>query len=428
MIDIEQLRKNPQPYRDSVKNRNYDPKIVDDFLAVDDGWRKATAEVEKMRAEQKKLGAERKIEEAKALKGKIAELETGLNDLELKRKAALKKIPNLTMPWVVIGKDDSENKTLREVGKRPVFSFKHKDYVELSEKLGIIDTVRAGKVSGSRFGYIMGGLAQLEFALIQFAVDTVTNEKLLAKLIKQNKLKVSPKAFIPVIPPVMIKEEMMEGMGYVERGGDEIYHFDADKLYLVGTSEQSIGPMHSGETFAAEELPRRYLGFSTCFRREAGSYGKDTKGILRVHQFNKLEMFSITTSDLAEDEHKLLLAIEEYLMQALELPYRVLNICSGDLGDPAAAKYDIEVWLPGQLEGKGQYRETHSTSNTTDFQSRRLGIKYKDATGSYYAHMLNGTAFSERPLLAIIENFQTEKGTVKVPKVLQKYTGLKEIK
>lgn len=428
MIDIENLRANPQPYRESVKNRNYDPKIVDDFLATDEQWRKATAEVEKMRAEQKQLGAQRKIEEAKALKGKIAELETGLGELEAKRHAQLKKIPNLTMPWVVVGKDDSQNETLREVGKKTAFHFKHKDYVELSEKLGIIDTVRAGKVSGSRFGYIMGGLARLEFALIQFAVDTVTNEKLLAKLIKQNKLKLSPKAFIPVIPPVMIKEEMMEGMGYVERGGDEIYHFDADKLYLVGTSEQSIGPMHSGETFAAEELPRRYLGFSTCFRREAGSYGKDTKGILRVHQFNKLEMFSITTAESAGDEHKLLLAIEEYLMQALELPYRVLNICSGDLGDPAAAKYDIEVWLPGQLDGKGQYRETHSTSNTTDFQSRRLGIKYKDALGSHYAHMLNGTAFSERPLLAIIENFQTEKGTVKVPKVLQKYTGLKEIK
>jgi len=444
MIDIEALRKDPQPYRDSVKNRNYDSKIVDDFLAIDDQWRKVIAEVEKMRADQKKLGMERKIEEAKALKGKIAEVETTLADVELRRNAAIKKIPNLTMPWVVIGKDDSENKTLREVGKKPEFKFKHKDYVELSEGLGIIDTVRAGKVSGSRFGYIMGGLARLEFALIQFAVDTVTDEKLLAKLIKQNKLKVSPKAFIPVIPPVMIKEEMMEGMGYVERGGDEIYHFKEDKLYLVGTSEQSIGPMHSGETFAAEELPRRYLGFSTCFRREAGSYGKDTKGILRVHQFNKLEMFSITTPDMAEDEHKLLLAIEEYLMQTLELPYRVLNICSGDLGDPAAAKYDIEVWLPGQGEASadgttlgrpgtpglarlGQYRETHSTSNTTDFQSRRLNIKYKDATGSHYVHMLNGTAFSERPLLAIIENFQTEKGTIKVPKALQKYTGLKEI-
>lgn len=428
MIDIENLRKNPQPYRESVKNRNYDPKIVDDFLAIDEQWRKATAEIEGMRAEQKKLGAERKIEEAKALKGKMAELETGLSDLELKRKAVLKKIPNLTMPWVVVGKDDTQNQTLREVGTKPVFKFKHKDYVELSEKLGVIDTARAGKVSGSRFGYIMGGLARLEFALIQFATDTVTDEKLLAKLIKKNKLKVSPKAFIPVIPPVMIKEEMMEGMGYVERGGDEIYHFEADKLYLVGTSEQSIGPMHSGETLPAEELPRRYLGFSTCFRREAGSYGKDTKGILRVHQFNKLEMFSITTPELSEDEHKLLLAIEEYLMQALELPYRVLNICSGDLGDPAAAKWDIEVWLPGQLEGKGQYRETHSTSNTTDFQSRRLGIKYKDATGTRYAHMLNGTAFSERPLLAIIENFQTEKGSIKVPKVLQKYAGIKEIK
>ncbi len=434
MIDIDLLRKDPEPFRLSMKNRNYDPKVVDEFLAADEKWRKVLSEVEKMRAEQKQLGAARKIEEAKALKGKIVGYEKEMEEVAAKRLALLKQIPNLTLPGVPEGKNDSQNVTVREGGKKTIFTFKHKDYVELSESLDIIDTARAGKVSGTRFGYIKGALAQLEFALIQFAIDTVTDEKLLAKLIKQNKLDLQPTAFIPIIPPVMVKEELMEGMGYVERGGEEIYHFKEDKLYLVGTSEQSIGPMHSNETFAAEALPKRYFGFSTCFRREAGSYGKDTKGILRVHQFNKSEMFSITTPEKSQDEHKLFLAIEEYLMQQLGLPYRVLNICTGDLGDPAAAKYDIEVWLPGQKDGSGEYRETHSTSNTTDFQSRRLGIKYQPLRTTDYAlrpafvHMVNGTAFSERPLLAIIENYQTEKGTIKVPKVLQKYVGLKEIK
>ncbi len=433
MIDIENLRKNPEIFRQSMRNRNYDPKIVDDFLTADKKWRELLIETETKRSEQKKLGAQKKIEEAKAIKIKLEKLNENLKEITQKRAKFLRQIPNLILEGVPIGKDESDNVVLHEEGKKPEFSFKPKDYVALSENLGIIDTERAAKVSGSRFGYILGGLAQLEFALFQFAIDVLTNEKILKRIIAKNKLKVRAAPFTFVIPPVMVKKEMMEAMGYVERGGAEIYFLDKEKLYLVGTSEQSIGPMHSGEVLAEKDLPRRYLSFSTCFRREAGSYGKDTKGILRVHQFNKLEMFSINTPHFSRDEHQFLLAIEEYLMQSLELPYRILNICSGDLGDPAAAKYDIEVWLPGQLDGKGEYRETHSTSNTTDFQSRRLNIKYNELrTGNLkletkFVHLLNGTAFSERPLLAILENYQTEKGTIKVPKVLQKYCGLKEI-
>jgi seryl-tRNA synthetase len=238
---------------------------------------------------------------------------------------------------------------------------------------------------------------------------------------------VTKKGFIPVIPPVMVKNEMARGTGYFEEGDEkEAYFLPADDMYLVGTSEQSLVSMHSNEVLNAEILPLRYVGFSTCFRREAGSYGKDTKGILRVHQFDKLEMVIFAKQEDSKKEHELLLSIEESLMKALELPYQVIDICTGDLGRPAAKKYDIETWIP--LENK--YRETHSTSNCTDFQARRLNIKYKDKNNKMqFAHTLNGTAFAiGRILIAIIENYQQKDGTVKVPKVLQKYCGFKIIK
>lgn len=429
MIDVELLRKDPERFREVLRRRNYRPQLVDEFLALDEVWRKTTAEVDKMRADQKKLGAERRIEEAKALKDKIQERESELDELALKRGAVMRKIPNIILEGVPAGKSEADNITLREVGQKPEFDFPAKDYVALAEKLGVIDVERAGKVSGSRFGYILGDLARIEIALAHFVFNTLADRKIIAKLIRENKLNLKDAPFIPVIPPVMIKKDMMAGMGYVERGGDEIYELKNDELYLVGTSEQSIGPMHADETLDPETLPRRYVGFSACFRREAGSHGKDVKGILRVHQFNKSEMFSLVLPETSADEHKLLLAIEEHLMKQLELPYRVLNICSADLGDPAAAKYDLEAWMPVGREGQGEYRETHSTSNTTEFQSRRLGIRYRKSDGkSEFVHMLNGTAFSERPLLAIIENNQTKTGSIRVPKILAKLTGIKEIR
>jgi seryl-tRNA synthetase len=287
---------------------------------------------------------------------------------------------------------------------------KPKDYMSLGENLDLIDTERAAKVAGSRFGYIKNELVLLEFALIKLVMDTARKE-----------------GFVPVIPPVMVKNEMARGTGYFEASDEkEAYYLPADDMYLTGTSEQSITAMHAGEILNEKDLPKRYVAFSTCFRREAGSYGKDTKGILRVHQFDKLEMVIFSKQEDSKKEHQLLLSIEEKLMKALKLPYQVINICTGDLGRPAAAKYDIETWLPSE----NTYRETHSTSNCTDFQARRLNIRYRDAENKMkYVHTLNGTAFAiGRILIMIMENYQQKDGSIKVPKILQKYCGFKVIK
>jgi seryl-tRNA synthetase len=316
-------------------------------------------------------------------------------------------LPNIPKDDVPNGPDESANVVIKEVGKKRTIK-NPRDYMDLAEPLNLIDTKRAGKVSGTRFGYLLGPVAQLEFALIQYAQ---------AKLI--------PAGFTLVIPPVLIKEENMAAMGYLDGGGeDETYHFIKDKLYLVGTSEQSMGPLHRDEILPAAELPKRYMSFSTCFRREAGSYGKDTRGILRVHQFDKLEMFVITTPDNSDAEQKNMLGLAEKLWQGLEIPYRVVNLCTGDLSWPSARTYDIEAWMPGQ----NQYREVGSTSTTTDYQSRALNIKYQRGHEKGYVHLLNGTIFSGRPIIAILENYQREDGTIDVPKVLQPYMhGLKRI-
>lgn len=407
MLDIKFIRQNPEKVKEGVAKKQ--AKIdVDRLLELDEKKRDYLQKIEGMKAEQNKVGREN-IARAQELKAEIKKLEPELEVIDKELDSLLRKVPNLPLDTVIVGKDDSENVVLREEGKKTEFDFPIKDYMEIGEKLDIIDTQRAAKVAGTRFGYIKGGAAMLEFALINLAMETLAKEK-----------------FVPVVPPVMLKPEMMEGMGYVERGGEEIYFLEKDQMYLVGTSEQSIGAMHSGEVFNEEELPKRYAGFSTCFRREAGAYGKDTKGILRVHQFDKIEMFSFCHPEKSLEEHKLLLAMEEKLMKLLELPYRVINICSGDLGDPAATKYDIEAWMPGQ----NQYRETHSTSNCTDYQARRLNIKYRDSKTQKpeFVHTLNGTAFAVgRMLIAIIENYQQKDGSIKVPKVLQKYTGFKKI-
>jgi seryl-tRNA synthetase len=407
MIDIKLLRENPEKVKKACENKQ--AKVdIDKVLELDKKRRELIQEVEMLRSEQKKLGKDQ-IEQAKGLKTRIKELEPELEAIEKEFSVLFLKIPNLPLDDVIVGKGGDGNKIIKEVGKKPKFKFQPKDYMEIGEKLDIVDVKRAAKVSGARFGYLKGGLALLEFGLVQFALDTLRKE-----------------GFTPIVPPVMIKPEMMKAMGYVERGGDEIYYFDKDDLYLTGTSEQSIGPMHADEVFQEAELSKRYVAFSTCFRREAGSYGKDTKGILRVHQFDKIEMFIFSKPEDSVKEHKLLLSMEEKLMQKLEIPYRVIDICTGDLGDPAAAKFDIEAWMPGQNE----YRETHSTSNCTDFQARRLNIKYKNKDNTIeLVHTLNGTAFAiGRTLIAIIENYQQEDGTIKVPKVLQKYAGIKEIR
>lgn len=357
----------------------------------------ASAVIPSLSAADKKA----KIAAMKPLSDEIAHLKKQLN------AATDVILPNTPRPDVPPGDDERGNVVLREVGSHPKLT-SPKHYLDLVEPLGYIDVKRAAKVSGSRFGYLFGPLAEMEFALIQYAQSLLLRE-----------------GFIMTVPPVMIKEENMAAMGYLHGGGeDETYHFAKDRLYLVGTSEQSIGPLHRDEIFEATDLPRRYLSFSTCFRREAGSYGRDTKGILRVHQFDKLEMFSITTADASDDEHAFLLQLEERLWQGLRIPYRVLTLCAGDLGWPSARTYDIEAWLPGQ----GEYREVSSTSTTTDYQAKNLGIKVRRNGVREYVHMLNGTAFAiGRTLIAIIENYQRPNGTIAVPKVLQPFMGKRKV-
>jgi seryl-tRNA synthetase len=410
IMDIKFIRENPEKVKEGCRKKQIKCDI-DRLLELDEKRREFLQEIEGLKAKQNKLGKDQQTE-AKKLKWKIKDLEPTLEKISQELDKLMKQIPNLPFDDVPIGEDEKANKILRKEGKKSKFDFKAKDYLSIAEKLDIVDIKRAARASGSRFGYLKGGAALLEMALVQLAFDNLVKE-----------------GFIPVIPPVMLTGKAMSAMGFLERQVDaeEVYHLEKDDLYLVGTSEQSIGAMHMDEVFDNKELPKRYFGFSTCFRREAGAYGQDTKGILRVHQFDKVEMFVFCRPDKSKEEHQLLLSMQEKLMKMLELPYQVVYLSSGDMSVSAASTYDIETWMPGQ----NQYRETHSTSNCTDYQARRLNTRYraKGDGGLEFVHTLNGTAFAiGRTLIAIIENYQQKDGTIAVPKVLRKYMGgLKKI-
>jgi len=407
MLNIKFIRENPEVIKQGCRAKQVEVDI-DKLLELDGKKREHLKEIERLRAEQNKLGRDQ-IKEAQEIKNKIKTLEPELNELDRTINSLILQIPNLPLKDVPPGEDESNNIELKKEGTSPQFNFPVKDYLEIAESLDLIDVRRAAKITGTRFGFLRNEAVLLEFALINLAFDTLTKE-----------------GFIPIISPVMLKPEMAKGMGYPEQfDGEEAYYIEKDNLFLIGTSEQSMGAMHANETFAEKDLPKRYVGFSTCFRREAGSYGKDTKGIFRVHQFDKVEMFSFSKPEDSRKEHQFLLKMEENLMKKLKISYRLLQMCTGDLGFPAAAKYDIEAWMPSE----NRYRETHSTSNCTDFQSRRLNIRYKKKDGSLdFVHTLNGTAFAVgRTLIAIIENYQQKDGSVKVPKILQKYLKFKTV-
>jgi seryl-tRNA synthetase len=412
MLDIKFIRQNPDAVKDACEKKNVKCD-VDKLLDADEKRVKLMQELEAIAAEKNKASkaipqAKDQVERdtiinaMKALDKNTGNLEKKLKELETEFNELMLEIPNIPLASVPVGPDESQNVTLREIGKLPEFEFTSKTYLEIAQQFDLIDVERAAKIAGSRFGFLKNAAALLEFALVKLVFDTVLKE-----------------GFVPVVPPVMIKREMARGTGYFEQTDEkEAYHLPDDDLFLVGTSEQSLITMHADETFEAAQLPKMYLGFSTCFRREAGSYGKDTKGILRSHQFDKLEMVIFCKPNDSPKYHELLLKTEEKLMKALKLPYRVLSICTGDLGRPAAAKYDIEAWIPGE----NKYRETHSTSNCTDFQARRLNIRFRDKDGVHFVHTLNGTAFAiGRIIIAILENYQQKDGTVLIPEVLQPY-------
>lgn len=414
MLDIKFIRENPDAVKTGAKNKGVDIDITH-ILELDQKKQVLHQQVQATQEERNSLTktiagkpTPEQIEQGKTIRGKLEVVEKEFSEINETLTSLLLKIPNLPKPDVKVGKDDSENEVLRTWGEPNKFSYTPKDHMELGEALDVIDVKNAAKVSGARFGYFKNDGALLEFALKQLAFDVLLKE-----------------GFIPVIPPVLIKKEIMDGLGYTAMGEDEnIFFLAQDNLYLVGTAEQSIVPLHMNDTLQKSELPKRYVGYSTSFRREAGSYGKDTKGIFRVHQFNKVEMVSFVEEGKDDEEHEYMLSLEEKFFQMLDIPYQVVAICTGDLGFNAARKYDIEAWIPSQ----NKYREVTSTSTVTDFQSRRLNMKYQDGDQKKYLQVLNGTTFSmNRPIIAILENYQQEDGTVKIPDVLQKYIGKKTI-
>ena len=420
MLDIKFIRENSKKVKKGCKNKQVKVNI-DKLLEVDKKRRGIQTELEKIFAQKNKASKEiskakdkkekqKIISEMRKIDKKGDKLKENLKKIDKEFEILMYQVPNMPLDDVPIGKSEEDNVVMRKVGEKTKFDFKPKDYLEIAKKLDLIDVKRAAKVSGTRFSYLKNQAVLLEFALINLAFDTLTKQ-----------------GFMPIIPPVMIKSDKIRGMGYLEQHDiEEAYYLPKDDLFLAGTAEQPIGTMHADEIFEEKNLAERYLGFSSCFRREAGSYGKDTKGIFRVHQFDKIEMFSFCKPKDSIKEHKLFLEIEEKLMKLLKIPYQVINICTADLGNPAAAKYDIEAWIPSEQ----RYRETHSTSNCTDFQARRLNIKYRGKNNKLnFVHTLNGTAFAMgRTIIAIIENYQQKDGSVKVPQALQKYTGFKIVK
>ena len=415
MLDSQILKNNIEEFYENLKKRDLD---VDTNLLIelDENRRKAKFEAEQIRAEQNKLGkeiAKAENEEKENLLKKAADLSENFKSLSEKAEKQEQlfldlwiKIPNIVDPSSPVGKTDQDNKEIKKVGE--IKEYKSvKDHLEIGESLGLINVEKASEVSGSRFSYIFGDLVKIEFNLVSYVLDKLSNN-----------------GFLPTVPPVLVRENALFGTGFFPDDAEQVYEIPNDDLYLVGTSEVSLAALHGEEILEHKSLPIRYAGFSTCFRREAGTYGKDTTGIFRVHQFDKVEMFSFCDSDNSKEEHEYLLSLEEEILQDLEIPYRVVDVCSGDLGASASKKFDIEAWIPSQ----NNYREVTSCSNTTDYQARRLNIRTKKEKETALIHTLNGTALAVgRILIALIENNQQEDGSVKFSDSLSKIIGVESL-
>lgn len=418
MLDIKYIRENPQLVKEKSKQKGYDVN-VDKLLKVDKDRRKLIEEVDKLRSDRKKAADARDEKKGQEIKSALKEKENQLEKLHEEFYVLICEVPNVPLDDVPIGKDETENKSVRKWGEPKKFDFKIKDYQDLGEDLNIIDTNTAAKVSGSRFGYIKGELALLQFSLQRYALDVLTSEKEIQKISKNTHVK----PFIPVLPPVMIKPTVFDQMARLEPK-EERYFIEKDNLYLIGSAEHTLGPMHMDSTLDEKDFPVRYVGYSTAFRREAGTYGKDTRSIFRVHQFDKLEIESFTLPEESVKEQDFIVSIQEYLMQQLEIPYEVIMICTGDMGGPDARQIDINAWFPAQ----NKYRETHTSDLMTDYQARRLNTKIRRRDGkTEFVHMNDATVFAGRTLLAIMENYQQKDGSILVPKALQKYTGFNKI-
>lgn len=405
MLDVNYIKDNVQIIKDAIaaKNRSVD---IDKLLELNAKRKELIIKLDELRHKQKTYSKDN-IEEARTNKEATKKIEVQERETSKRCFALLSQVPNPPLDFVPIG-EEKDNQIIKTVGEPTKFDFAVKDHIEIGKNLGIIDFEKSGAMSGARFYTLVGKGALLELSLMRYVIDLLVT-----------------KGFTFILPPHMLNSFSMRGMGYLEHGGDkEIYHLPKDDLYLIGTSEQALGAYYQNSIFDEKDLPLRLCAYSPCYRREAGSYGKDTKGMLRVHQFSKVEMFSYVLPADSQNEHHKLVDIEEEIVSSLNIPYQLVLIASGDLGDPAAAKFDIEAWLPGQ----NKYREITSCSSVTDYQARRLNIRYKTKQGpSKYIHMLNGTGVSSRMLIAILENNQQVDGSVVIPEVLRKYTGFDKI-
>ncbi|HEV7400916.1 MAG TPA: serine--tRNA ligase [Solirubrobacterales bacterium] len=420
MLDLKLIRSDPERVKAALARRGA-AEQVDELLGLDARRRQLLPQIEGAQAERKTLS--KQIGEAKqrgesgeeqmravgALKETIESGKAELERVEADLRGIATALPNLPDPDAPDGMTEEDAVVLREEGERTEFDFEPRDHLEIGSELGLIDMEAGARVSGSRFAYLKGDLVMLELALVRFALDLVRGE-----------------GHEPVLPPVLVREEALVGTGFLPGDRDQIYEVPKDELFLVGTSEVPLAALHADEILEADSLPRRYAGFSTCFRREAGAAGRDTRGVFRVHQFDKVEMFSFVEPSQSAAEHERLLAIEERILAELEIPYRVVNVAAGDLGAPAAKKYDCEAWIPSQ----GRYRELTSCSNTTDYQARRLGCRYRpgEDEAPQVVHTLNGTAVAVgRTMIALIENRQERDGGFTLPTILHSYGSPEKI-
>lgn len=428
MLDIKFIKNNVELVRKAISNKNSSVNL-DLLLDLDLRRRSLLSQIESLQSRKNELareiakskGESSLIEEGKKIRLEIDTLETDFRQIDIDFNAIMSQVPNIPSEDTPIGKDDSENVVIRKVGEPIKFDFEPKEHWQLGVDSNLIDTETASNISGPRFAYLKNGLVHLQFALTSWAMSIVCDEDKIAQIISKNNLNVSAKAFSPILPPTMIKPEIFARMARLEPR-DERYHIPSDDLYLIGSAEHTLGPIHVDQILQEADLPIRYVGYSTSYRREAGAAGKDTRGILRLHQFDKLEMESFCLPEESINEQNLLVAIQEYILSQLKIPYQVVICCTGDMGDPDARHIDIECWMPGQ----NKYRETHSADLMTDYQSRRLNTRVKRPDGNEFVHMNDATLMAfGRTIIAIMENYQTADGRINIPDVIKPFMPIK---
>lgn len=424
MIDIQILRDNPDLVRQKSKEKQVDVD-TDKILRLDSSYRELLQQVENLRANRNEISAQMKngqpnqelIDQGKQIKIELNDREELLGKSDVELQDLLRSIPNIALDSVPVGETEEQNVVSKFVGTKPEFDFTPRTHWEIAQMHDLFDKERAAKVAGSRFVYLKGGLVRMQFALVQYVMETLGNEEILQNIITKNNLKILPKAFIPILPPAMLRTEPYVASARLNES-EVTYKLEGDDLWLNASAEHTLCTMYWNETLPSQDLPIRYIGYSTSFRREAGTYGKDTEGIIRLHQFDKLEMEVFSDSESGLEEHKLLSAIQEYFMQALNIPYNYIQKCTADIGKPNASGIDLDAWFPGQ----DRFIETHTADYMTDYQARDLKIRYKKNDKTEFVHTNDATAFAlSRILAAIMENYQNADGSINIPIVLQKY-------